>query len=361
MSVLSNFKFPHIGLISAPLILTLIGLLISSVVSPAEFDFQWKVALVSIITALLISQVDSEIFYLLSKPLYLLILILLILLLVLNDPIRGSRRWVNIGPLVIQVSEFAKLALILFMASISSKIKIKKFSHFLVAGLYILIPFVLVFLQPDLGSSLVLMLSGLLSLSAQKVKMQHFVFIGIIFLASLPLIATLLAPYQKARVEHFLNPGKDPLGASYNQIQAVIAAGSGQFIGKGLGKGTQSRLEFLPEKQTDFFFATAAEQLGFMGSIIIVFAYVYMGWNLVSIAGSVKTNPAKVMMLGSLGLLFFQPVIHIGINLGILPVTGIPLPFMSVGGSSLMVSWLTIGIIAAIEKDNRERKAFEIG
>jgi len=351
---------PSLHLFIPAFLLTSIGLLITSTVSPADFAFQWKIALFALIIALLISQIESEIIYLLGKYIYWLILIMLLLLLIFGDPIRGSRRWFSLGNLTLQISEFAKLALIIFFAFLANNFRLKKLKYFFITLLYALLPVGLVFLQPDLGSSIIIGLIGILLVLNLNPKKKYVYSSILIIVILLPAIYALLAPYQKSRLEHFINPTKDPLGESYNQIQAVIAVGSGQFIGKGLGKGTQSRLEFLPEKQTDFFFATASEQLGFVGSSTILLLYSILGWNLVKLASLYQNKQAKTVMIGSIGLLFIQPVTHIGINLGLLPVTGIPLPFLSVGGSSLLVNWICIGILAAIEKDNRERMAFEI-
>ncbi len=354
-------KFPDPWLFIPALLLTTIGLLITSTVSPAEFAFQWKVALFSITVSVLVTQIDSELLYITGKPLYILTVLLLLFLLLFVDPVRGSRRWIEFGPFTLQVSEFAKIAIILLFSNLFVVGKIKSYASFLLSVSIISIPVLLVFAQPDLGSSIILGATGILSLIALRPKLPYVLSLTALCIAAIPIVLSLLAPYQKARIEHFIHPSKDPLGASYNQIQAIIAVGSGQLIGKGLGKGTQSRLEFLPEKQTDFFFATAAEQLGFIGSVCIIALYALLAWRIVSISNTGSHSKAQVIYLGSMGILFIQPVIHIGINLGLLPVTGIPLPFLSVGGSSLMVSWLSIGMLASVEKDNRERMTYEIG
>jgi len=353
-------KLPDLWIFIPAVLLTSIGLLISSTVSPAEFDFQWKVALASILIAIFIFLIDSEFLYILAKPVYLLTILLLILLLIFNDPIRGSRRWFAFGPFVLQISEFAKLSLILFFAGLSQHTKLTEITKYIWALLIIAIPVFLVFIQPDLGSSIILGLIGILSVIILRPK-KRYILATIIFTAILvPLSLSFLAPYQKARLDHFINPGDDPLGASYNQIQAVIAVGSGQLIGLGLGKGSQSRLHFLPEKQTDFFFATASEQLGFISSTLIVLLYSCIALRSLYVISKIKDRRASIILLGSVGLIFIQAVIHIGINVGIMPVTGIPLPFMSVGGSSMLVSWLCIGMMLCVEKDNRQLKAFEI-
>jgi len=353
-------KAPDLWIFLPAALLTLLGLLISSTVSPAEFDFQWKVAIISIFLSFVVSRIDSEILYLLGKPLYISSILMLILVLLFTDPIRGSRRWLAFGPLVLQVSEFSKLSLILLFASLASNFKLINIVKYLTAVVLILIPAALIFAQPDLGSTLILLAIGSMLLISLKPK-KRYVFISLfLILIMIPIGYTLLAPYQKARINHFINPTDDPLGASYNQIQAVIAVGSGQLIGLGLGKGSQSRLHFLPEKQTDFIFATASEQLGFISSSLIVLLFAGIGLRALHLMDRIDDKKAKVVFLGCMGLIFVQAIIHIGINIGILPVTGIPLPFISVGGSSMLISWLSVGIMLSVEKDHREVNAFQI-
>jgi rod shape determining protein RodA len=173
----------------------------------------------------------------------------------------------------------------------------------------------------------------------------------------LPVSFKLLKPYQIARIETFLDFEKDPLGSSYNQIQAIIAAGSGQIFGKGLGKGTQSHLEFLPEKHTDFFFSAFAEEFGFVGSALVLILYFTLSFNLIKLSFQSEDVFLKLIFLGTFFAIFFQTFLHISINVGLLPVTGITLPFMSSGGSSMISLWIILGIASSAARKIKKNYA----
>jgi len=231
-------------------------------------------------------------------------------------------------------------------------VEIARFKHVLITGIYFVIPYLLVFLQPDFGSSVVLLAiwGGLLLMSG--LTRRHIIILAGTAVA-LGVVAWLfvLAPYQKARIIDFIEPGQDILGSGYNSFQSKITVGSGQLLGKGLGYGTQSRLEFLPEHETDFIFAAFAEEWGFVGAFIILLLYTTLLWRLVSLSSRARNNTARLIILGSVWYLGTHIIINIGMNIGIFPVTGVTLPFMSYGGSHLLAEWSMIGLVMGIYRN----------
>jgi len=259
---------------------------------------------------------------------------LLLLPILLNNVTRGSRRWIDLGFTTLQPSELVKPWLLLFLVSTQ-------------IPLLHLIPVFIIMLQPDLGSAISTFLLMVPVILYNKKYLKLSIIIGIIFLISSPLLYRYaLHDYQKERIINFINPQSDPLGKGYNVIQSKIAIGSGTFFGKGYKKGTQGQLLFLPEKHTDFMFAATSEELGFLVVFIILFAYYLLIKSLIQKAYSHSNNPQLFLFtLGITILIWAQAFINIGMNLGILPVTGIPLPFLSLGGSSLMTLLFSLGII----------------
>lgn len=262
--------------------------------------------------------------------------LLLFLPIILNNITRGSRRWLNIGPFSLQPSEIVKPGLMLYLANINS----------LSLQLLHLIPVFIIVIQPDFGSavSVLFLLSPVFLHSKSLLKLGLLAIIAITI--SSPIIWNkVLHPYQQKRIINFLNPGSDPFGQGYNLIQSKIAIGSGGLFGKGYKKGSQGQLLFLPEKHTDFIFAAATEELGFVGSALIIFAYFLLIGSLIKKAFMSNNQPQLIFTLGIALQIWLQTFINIGMNLGILPVTGIPLPFLSVSGSSIVSLLFSLGII----------------
>ena len=266
---------------------------------------------------------------------------------------RGSARWLHFSSFSISPADPIKLLLILILAKYFSRrhIEIANIKHILVSGTYVAIPAALVFFQPDFGSAIIItaIWLGMVTVSGISKKHLLLVFFAVLLIFSVSWFF-ILKPYQKNRVFNFLDPLRDPKGAGYNALQSMIAVGSGQIFGKGIGYGTQSRLEFLPEHQTDFIFASFAEEWGLIGVLIFFIFYGIVVWRILKAAFNGQSNFERLFGMGLAIFVVAQAVIHIGMNVGLLPVTGIPLPFMSYGGSNLLTVFAGLGILMAMQR-----------
>lgn len=281
--------------------------------------------------------------------LYIIGLILLIAVLILGKTVLGATRWIDFGVFQLQPSEIFKLILIIFLAKIlsdsSQEINIKRL---IVILLLIFIPTVLVVLEPDFGTALIMVVIAISMIVAANIRKIYLLGLGILGLILTPLIWFLLRDYQKQRIITFLNPAGDPFGAGYNVLQSMIAVGSGNIVGRGLGHGSQSQLNFLPITHTDFIFAVFAEELGFIGSLILLLLLFILITRVIRAAKLSSDNFGMLISIGIAVMFIFQILVNIGMNMGIMPVTGIPLPFVSYGGTSLLVNLAAIGIILSI-------------
>ncbi len=280
-------------------------------------------------------------------------LIPLLFLLFFGVKTRGAASWLNFFSVSISPADPVKLLLILILAKYFSRrhIEIANIKHILISATYAVVPAILVFFQPDFGSFIIICAIWLGMVLVSGISKKHlllvFLIAALIFSVSWFFV---LKPYQKNRIITFLNPLKDPKGAGYNALQSMIAVGSGQFWGKGIGYGTQSRLEFLPEHQTDFIFAAFAEEWGFTGvSIILIFLGVVI-WRILINAFNGQSNFERLFGIGLSIFIVIQSVIHVGMNVGLLPITGLPLPFLSYGGSNLLTVFAALGILMSTRK-----------
>lgn len=262
----------------------------------------------------------------------------------------GAQRWIQIGPISLQPSEFSKLIMIICLASMLEKRigQLNTFREILPVFIYVGVPFLLVLKQPDLGTSLVFLaiLFGMIFIAG--ISLRHLMIIFGSGAAVLPIFWHFLKDYQKQRLTVFIDPNVDPLGSGYHIIQSKIAIGSGMLFGKGLFGGTQSQLNFLPENHTDFIFAVIGEELGFIGSAIILLLYLILLYRGVKIAASAKDNFGTLLATGITSMLTFHVLVNVGMTAGIMPVTGIPLPLMSYGVSALTTNLVSIGILLNI-------------
>ena len=280
--------------------------------------------------------------------LYVFGLLLLVGVLVFGVTARGTTGWFDLGFVNVQPVEFMKLALVVFLARFfSGQVEARlSWKAFLFSGLFAGVPTFLVLLQPDLGSAVVLLGAWVLFLPFVRAQKFQVVLVVIGLLVGGMLGWNLfLADYQKARLTAFLEPAADPLGAGYNVAQATIAIGSGQFMGRGLGFGSQSQLRFLPEAETDFVLAVLGEELGFFGLLIVFGLFALLFWRILFWVNETRDRFTSYLILGVGCVLFIQFVINAGMNLGLLPVTGITLPFVSYGGSSLFFFLLMFGVV----------------
>jgi rod shape determining protein RodA len=336
---------PNKGLFITALFLVLIlGLVTVWSTAPELFFTQLEFVVAGIIIVFLLSRIDTRTFFSISTGLYIASIVLLILTMLIGRNIRGSVRWIDLGFFNLQTSEIIKPLLAIFYATYLTQNKIKKWKDLLLFLFLSIIPVILVVIQPDLGSALTLFCLPLVLLVFTG-QLKKLLIIGVIFFAiAIPLESKFLKPYQRQRIETFINPYKDPQGAGYNVIQATIAIGSGGIVGKGVKLGTQSHLNFLPERHTDFIFASFVEEFGLIGATFLLSAYFVILRTCLVSGKILKDSRASLLSLSVFTILAFQTVVNIGMNLGVMPVTGITLPLFSYGGSSLLSFALLIGL-----------------
>ncbi len=277
-------------------------------------------------------------------------------LLVFAGSVKGAQSWFSVGGFAIQPVDPAKLVIILILAKYFSRrhIEIAYIRHILVSGFYAFVPFVFVLLQPDFGSAMIIFAIWLGMIMVSGISKKHLLSVFFIGIATLALLWTFaFAPHQKERIMTFLNPLADIHGAGYNAFQSTIAVGSGELLGKGVGYGTQSRLEFLPEYETDFIFASFTEEWGFVGAVILFFLFGVVIWRILKIALHGATNFETLYGVGVAVYFMAHVIVHIGMNIGVLPVTGLPLPFLSYGGSHLVTEFAALGILMGMRRYGR--------
>ncbi|MGQ9464774.1 MAG: rod shape-determining protein RodA [bacterium] len=380
------------GTLIISLIISLVGLLM--IFSTGGFNYflrqvLWLIG--SIIVCIIIAKFPSRFWATISLPLY--IITCLLTIIVLFYASGYPRRWFSIGFINLQPSEFAKIGTLMLLAShLSEKKKLEKFTDFLIPLLIIAIPSCLIFIEPDFGAAQIFfpimcfmlywagmplakiviffspILASIFSFSIY-LWLGFFIFFGIFvysrkklteiiyyFIANpligliTPIIWHALKSYQQKRIIAFLSPWVDPKGISWQSIQSKIAIGSGQIWGKGFLSGTQKNLEFLPERHTDFIFSCIGEELGFIGIFISIFLYVLLFFRILRIAHETKNKFLSLMAIGILTWFWYQTFINMGMTIGILPITGVPLPFISYGGSSLLSCFIGIGLVLSISK-----------
>ncbi len=292
-----------------------------------------------------------------SYIVYLIVILLLVYVSFFGIKSSGSQRWMDVYFFVLQPSELMKIAIIMCLAKYFHRLKmenVNSFTSITIVLSIILIPTIFVISQPDLGTSILIALSGLIILWLGGVKIKYFIYSFITFLISLPFIISFLKPYQKLRILTFLDPDRDPLGAGYQIIQSKIAIGSGGLDGKGFLKGTQSYLDFLPEKHTDFIFTLFSEEFGFIGSIGLLILYSIIIFRIIRIGSISRSNFARLFCFGYAFAIFIYIVVNLSMVLGLLPIVGSPLPIMSYGGSSMLATMIGFGIVLSAKINHKQ-------
>ena len=309
------------------------------------------------IMMLIFSFINIRFWFSIGYLSYLLVVGLLIWTYLFGITSSGSQRWINLYFINLQPSELMKIVIILCLAKYFHRMRLEGVNSIytiLTSLIIILLPMGLVIVQPDLGTSLLIAVSGITVLWFAGINHKYFIYTMLGFVISLPFIIAFLKPYQKLRVLTFLNPDRDPLGAGYQIIQSKIAVGSGGIFGKGFLKGTQSYLEFLPEKHTDFIFTLFSEEFGFVGSAVLLIIYGITIYRIVAIGAGSRSYFAKIFCYSFGAAIFVFITINMSMVLGLLPIVGSPLPIMSYGGSSMLATMIGFGIVMSAQVHNQQ-------
>ncbi len=358
---LNRLKFFDLPLLIVSGLLLSGGLAVQYAISLGEGDLSqfWRqvvYALGAILVFILLANYNYQRLAKYNRMIYPVLILALIYLLIFGDPIRGSARWIDFGFFQLQPAELAKVIVMIGLARwlYMNRGQINSWRNIAITFAYAALPAVLIFFEPDLGSSVIVLAVWFGQILISPIRKIYI----IVLLVTAMLLAGLgwqfvLRDYQKNRVEVFLNPDSDPQGQGYNVRQAMIAVGSGQWFGRGLGQGVQSGLRFLPEKHTDFVFAAASEEIGLVGSTSILALFIILLTRLVVIMKRARDDLAMYMVGGILFLFVSQFTVNVGMNIGLLPVTGIPLPFFTAGGSSMLVTAIALGVVQNVAKQSR--------
>ena len=269
----------------------------------------------------------------------------------------GSQRWISLYFINLQPSELMKIAIIICFSKYYHRIQIynvNNFKNLLIPIVILILPIFLVTIQPDLGTSILIALSGLIVIWLAGINVKYFIYSSLFFLISAPFVIAFLKPYQKLRILTFFDPDRDPLGAGYQIIQSKIAVGSGGLSGKGFLKGTQSYLEFLPEKHTDFIFTLFSEEHGFVGSLFLLLIYAIMIFRILRIGSFARSYFAKLFCFGFASAIFIYVSVNMSMVLGLVPIVGSPLPIMSYGGSSMLATMIGFSVVMSAKIYQRQ-------
>lgn len=357
MAQLVSLSMLNMPLIVITVLLGLIGVMVLYSVAGGDFSpWAWRHATrfaVGLLLMYVIANLDLRTIFNFAYPIYGAIFLLLIGVEFFGDRGMGAQRWIDLGLVTLQPSEFMRFALIMALARYYHTLHRDDVSQpiGLAAPLAMIgLPALLVFAQPDLGSALMLAASGIGVVFLAGVSLRYF-FAGIaIVIAAVPVVWNYLFEYQKERVLVFLDPERDPLGAGYHIIQSKIGIGSGGLFGKGIAQGTQSQLKFLPERHTDFVFAIYAEELGFIGSLMLIFLFAIMIFLMFNIAAQMRHRFSQLTIAGFAFALSIYVTVNLAMVMGLAPVVGVPLPFISYGGTSLMTFMVGLGVILSMER-----------
>lgn len=302
-----------------------------------------------------ISFFKIQLWYKSAYLFYFIVLILLFAVDLFGITAQGSKRWINLSFVNLQPSELMKVSLIIFLARYYNKIPLQNINsirHIFIPFLSFLVPVYLVVMQPDLGTAVLIAISGLIVIWLTGFRIKYFLYSFFVLICLMPVGIAFLKPYQKSRILTFFNPERDPLGAGYQIIQSKIAVGSGGIFGKGFLQGSQSYLDYLPEKHTDFIFTLFSEEFGFMGSLTLLLIYALIIYRIALIGNQSRNNFARIFCFGFAAAFFVYVIVNMSMVLGLLPIVGAPLPIMSYGGSSMLSTMIGLGVVMSCKIHN---------
>ncbi|MDP2108973.1 MAG: rod shape-determining protein RodA [Rhodocyclaceae bacterium] len=340
---------PLMGLVG---LLLLVALLSMASASPARMGTQLAHVALALVVMRIVAQIPPQRLMALAPPLYVFGVMLLVGVALFGDISKGARRWLDLGFIRVQPSELMKIAMPLMLAWYFQKHEaMLRLKDYAIATIILLIPVALIVRQPDLGTSILVFAAGFYVIFLAGLPWKVLIGLGTAAAAAAPFAWNMLHDYQRQRILMLLDPEKDPLGKGFHIIQSTIAIGSGGILGKGWGQGTQAQLEFIPERHTDFIFAVYAEELGLLGNLALIVLYAFLIGRGLSIAVNAANLFAR-LVAGAITLIFFTyAFVNIGMVSGILPVVGVPLPFVSYGGTALVTLMLGVGILMSIHKN----------
>lgn len=362
-----NFDWVLFGVM---ILLVAIGLLViwstsfkaTTLSGSSDVLHQLVFAVLGLAACIAVARMDYRTWFKLTPWLYGIMIFLLVLVLVVSHAVLGAQRWISFGFFQFQPSEFAKLILIVTLAKFFAEHydKLEQPKYLVMSLAYVLVPVALTMKQPDLGTALVLIVIWLAMALVSRVRKLHLLLLGGVGVALLPFGLKLLKPFQRARLDTFINPTADPLHTGYNAVQSTITVGSGQIFGRGLAAGSQSQLNFLPPlaQHTDFIFAVLGEKMGFVGASLLLVLFGVLLFRGVRIGISAQDRFGMFLAVGVVAMLLFHVFINVGMNMGIAPVTGIPLPFVSYGGTALIIGMVAVGLLESVAV-RRKKLQFE--
>ena len=352
---LRDFDWPLLG---AAILLSVISLaeIYSATMNQSSENYflrQLVWVLAGIFFVFVIAAIDYHVLSEQAPWLYMLALGALLYTLLLGRTVSGARSWVALGPVTFQPSEFVKMVVVIALARYLSELRNSRYmsvTQIAKAVLICAVPMGLVALQPDLGTTLTYMPIVAVGLFVRGIRPGSLIALVLAFLLVLPVSWLFLKDYQKDRILTFIQPERDPLGAGYHVIQSKIAIGSGGLLGKGLFNGTQNQLGFLPTRHTDFIFSVVGEELGFVGVIVTLGLLTFVIFRSVYNAQTARDNLGLFIVMGIVGMFFFHLIVNVGMVIGFMPITGIPLPFLSYGGSSVLTAFIAIGLVISVRR-----------
>jgi rod shape determining protein RodA len=358
----TKFSLPKLDwwLLTPALLLVTVGLLTLSSLSMSYFVSQLVFTVGCLVIVLVLSRVDVPFLKDFGWIFYIGSLILLLVVFIVGIESHGATRWIDVFGVRLQFSELCKPPLALCLAGFLSNTDNRSLKSYFLVGILLFPVFFLIFFQPDLGNAMIYLLVTLITMLIFGYPLRWFLISAIPVVIASPFLWGHLHDYQRQRLLTFLDPASDPRGDSYNVMQAIIAVGSGGWMGKGFGAGTQSGLRFLPERHTDFIFATISEGLGFFGTVIVVLCFFFLCFRIYKIIQNSESTFEKLFAVCAFGFFLVHFFINAGMNAGIMPVVGVTLPFVSYGGSSLLSNFIFLGLLSNISVSQKRENVLEI-